>query len=81
MLIKFGLPNGAGGQAAAHYGSKLLKYVSDYERQCSVTIRTWSFHEQHRHWIGAEIPTKHEMLFTMYIQDKELFMPYEPMCG
>lgn len=79
MLIKFGLPNGAGGMAAGYAAGQLRKLIKDFEQQTNVSVRTWSFNKDHRHWIGCDIPTKHELLFTVYMADKNVFMRYEPL--
>lgn len=77
MNIKFGLPNGAGGMAAAHGSVQVKKHLRAFEKQTNCTIRTWSFRKDYRHWIGCEIPKNHEMFFAIFMCDKQVFMRYE----
>ena len=79
MLIKFGLANGAGGLAAAHTAHHVRKHLKAFEQLTNCSIRTWSFHKDYRHWIGAEIPTTHESLFHLYWTKDMSFMGYDAL--
>lgn len=79
MLIKFGLANGAGGMAAAHTAAHVRKHLRAFEQQTNCTVRTWHFHQNHRHWIGAEVPKTHELLFQVYWTKDMSFMGYEAL--
>lgn len=77
MLVKFGLPQGAGGMAAAHGAAQVRKHLNAFKQQTNCELRTWSFRKDYRHWIGVEVPTMHETLFALYMSDTKLFMGYK----
>lgn len=79
MLLKFGLPNGAGGMAPAIASGQLKTHLRAFEKQTNCILRVWHFSKDHRHWIGVEVPYKHETLFNLFFADVKLFMKPEPL--
>lgn len=81
MLVKFGLPNGAGGMAAAHGAAQLRKHIAQFESQTNCTVRVWSFHKEFRNWLCMDVPDSHKSLFSLYWSKDMSFMGWEPLAA
>ncbi len=76
MYIEFGLPTGAGGQAAAAEASRLRKSLYKWSEQYSVGYSAESVRHSHRYWIRLYFSdTKHYTLFLLTWKDRAFMGP------
>lgn len=66
MQIVFGLPNGAGGQAASFSGYRIRQRIREFEQQTNCELTVDRDYRNHRHWLKVTVPDSHWMLFQIY---------------
>lgn len=66
MIIEFGLPNGAGGMAAAHGAARVRAGLKNWQEKYKTLVCIRSTHHDYRHWIEVEfLDPKHYTLFAL----------------
>lgn len=65
MYLEFRLPNGAGGQAAAHYYHRIKRMGQELANKHSSEYKIWHYHRDHSNY--AALSFSKEELYTLWI--------------
>lgn len=77
MQIDFGLPNGAGGMAAAHSAAKLKKDLAQWQEHYNIALCIRSSTHSHRHWIQVEFYNDRDFTLFALTWTAQTFMPWQ----
>jgi hypothetical protein len=77
VAIEFGLPNGAGGQAAAHSSVKLRKHLTKWADQRRVDLALSTVNHDYRYWIRVTFRGEQDLTLFALSWQGESFMPWQ----